>query len=234
MCNRYRLPTPEHLVRDFDLLPDARYAQQDVFPRGRGYFIRRAQNQAAITRELVAGQWALIPWFATSAQLRYSTNNARSEEITTKASFKLAWSRGQRCIIPAEIFWEPCWETGRNVWWTFRRTDERSFGLAGLWNGWMDRHSGEVIESYTLLTINADRHPLMRRMHKPDPKLPTDQQDKRMVVVLEPQLWDEWLFAPLAAAHRLMTTAPVGTFLPQPQDADNLSLLMSTTARPTP
>jgi putative SOS response-associated peptidase YedK len=26
------------------------------------------------------------------------------------------------------------------------------------------------LESYTMLTINADGHPLMRRMHKPDPQ----------------------------------------------------------------
>lgn len=30
-----------------------------------------------------------------------------------------------------------------------------------------------------MLTLNADNHPLMNRMHKPDPKLPPDQQDKR-------------------------------------------------------
>lgn len=36
-----------------------------------------------------------------------------------------------------------------------------------------------------MLTINADSHPLMRRMHKPDPKLPADQQDKRSVVPIE-------------------------------------------------
>jgi len=35
-------------------------------------------------------------------------------------------------------------------------------------------------ESYT--TINADAHPLMGRMHKPDPKLGRDQQDKRPVI----------------------------------------------------
>ena len=33
------------------------------------------------------------------------------------------------------------------------------------------RPTGEVHESYTMLTLNADAHPLMSRMHKPDPKL---------------------------------------------------------------
>lgn len=38
---------------------------------------------------------------------------------------------------------------------------------------------------YTMLTVNADSHPLMSRMHKPDPKLPTDQQGKRSVMPIE-------------------------------------------------
>ncbi len=61
------------------------------------------------------GRWGLIPWFAKTAKLTYSTNNARSEELASKASYKAPWARGQRCIIPAITFDEPCWETGRNV-----------------------------------------------------------------------------------------------------------------------
>ncbi|WP_304306264.1 hypothetical protein [Pseudacidovorax intermedius] len=37
-----------------------------------------------------------------------------------------------------------------------------------------------------MLTINADEHPLMTRMHKPDPKLGRDEKDKRSVIPLEP------------------------------------------------
>ena len=53
--------------------------------------------------------------------------------------------------------------------------------------------TGEVIESYTMLTVNADDHPLMCRMHKPDPKLPPDQQDKRSVVAIEVDDVERWL-----------------------------------------
>jgi hypothetical protein len=31
-----------------------------------------------------------------------------------------------------------------------------------------------------MLTIHADAHPLMRRMHKPDPRLPVNAQDRKM------------------------------------------------------
>lgn len=158
------------------------------------------------------GQWALIPPWAKKAKLPYNTNNARSEELTEKASFKDAWRRGQRCIIPAMDFDEPCWETGKNVWWRFRRADGQQWALAGLWNTWIDRATGEVHESYTMLTINADAHPLMRRMHKPDPKLPTDQQDKRSVIPIELADVDRWLSGTVKDAQTLLQLAPVRIF----------------------
>ena len=73
------------------------------------------------------------------------------------------------------------------------RADGQPWGIAGLWNTWVDKASGEVVESYTMLTLNADAHPLMCRMHKPDPKLGADQQDKRSLVLLEPSAFDQWL-----------------------------------------
>jgi len=144
-------------------------------------------------RECVIGQWGLIPSFAKEAKVAFSTFNARFEELTDKASYRVPWLRGQRCIIPAWSFDEPNWETGRNVWWRFTRKDEAPWSLAGLWNTWIDRATGEIHESYTMLTVNADSHPLMRRMHKPDPKYGPDEQDKRSVVAIESADIDRWL-----------------------------------------
>lgn len=44
-----------------------------------------------------------------------------------------------------------------------------------------------------MLTQNADTHPIMRRMHKPDPALNPEQQDKRSVVPLQTEDVDTWL-----------------------------------------
>ena len=44
-----------------------------------------------------------------------------------------------------------------------------------------------------MLTINADTHPLMNGMPKPDPRLPADQQDKRSVISIESADVDAWL-----------------------------------------
>ena len=80
-----------------------------------------------------------------------------------------------------------------------------------VWNTWADKTTGEIVESYTM-TLNADRHPLMNRMHKPDPKLEPDQQDKRSVVPIELDHVDTWLTGSLDAAVALVRLAPVEVF----------------------
>ena len=76
----------------------------------------RADREKPLSHELVNGQWGRVPWFAKTAKLTYSTNNARFEETTTKASFKTSWTYSKRCIIPAVSSDEPNWESRKNVW----------------------------------------------------------------------------------------------------------------------
>ncbi|MGJ7522711.1 SOS response-associated peptidase family protein [Variovorax sp. LT1P1] len=54
---------------------------------------------------------------------RHKTVNARTELANGRPTFSSAWRAGQRCIVPASSFDEPNWETGKNVWWQFRRPD---------------------------------------------------------------------------------------------------------------
>jgi putative SOS response-associated peptidase YedK len=210
MCTRYLSPAQAAIERHWRLRPGEAqpFPPLSLFPRAPGPFIRRAAHAVEPERELVVGQWSLIPFFAKEPRLPYSTVNARFEEIETKASYKGPWAKGQRCIIPATSFDEPNWETGRNVWWSFRRADGAPWGLAGLWNAWTDRATGEVHESYTMLTVNADDHPLMRRMHKPDPKYGPDEQDKRSVVSIELADVDRWLYGTRDDAASLVKPPP--------------------------
>lgn len=224
MCNRYEAPPRSAVEREWAV---RQVVEQDwdqvLFPRGKGAFIRRARDDAGYSRELVAGQWGLIPCFAKEAKLPYQTNNARSEELAAKASYKQPWARGQRCIIPADSFDEPYWgpydaQFKKCEWWRFRRADGRPWGLAGLWNTWTDKATGELHESYTMLTINADGHPLMGRMHKNelDPKtkepLPLEDQDKRSVISIELADVDTWLSGTQQEAQALVRLAPVEIF----------------------
>ncbi len=88
---------------------------------------------------------------------------------------------------------------------------------------WRDKESGELVESYTMLTLNADAHPLMNRMHKPDPKLGPTEQDKRSVVALERADWDTWLTAPIGEAQALVRLSLVQTFDAGPESRSGSS-----------
>ena len=107
--------------------------------------------------------------------------------MATKPSFWEAWKRAQHCFIPAQAIYEPDWRSGKAIPTRIERSDGRPMGIAGLWSAWKSPQ-GEWVHSYTMLTTNADTHPLMNQFHKP-----TDE--KRMVVVLPESVYDEWLVA---------------------------------------
>jgi len=216
MCNRYR-PTSVVRIRDvfgFTYIEsgpplEERYKASGIGPLQPGPFLHR--------NGLAVGQWGLTP--DGSATLKpinkktgrpMSTNNARWGKGEPEAwTFKGAWRRGQRCIVPVEDFDEPYWGTGQNIWWRFRRADGHPLGIAGLWNEWTDPATGEVIPSYTMMTINCNAHPVLRLMHKPDvdgegKPLPDEQQDKRTVVALEREHWEQWLHGSPADAAALI------------------------------
>lgn len=180
---------------------------REVWPRQPGVFIRLSAAPAEAPtpadesadaeqpprelppRELVAGQFGLVPrWVksASDAKLR-STKlvNARSETVTTSNNFRDAWLAGQRCIVPMMAFMEDDWRSGKAVPTRIARVDGKPMGVAGLWESWTGA-DGEVITSYTLLTVNANSHALMHRYQQPG-------NEKRMVVILNEGAYDAWL-----------------------------------------
>ncbi len=77
-----------------------------------------------------------------------------------------------------------------------------------------------------MLTVNADHHPLMRRMHKSDPCLPADQQDKRSVISIESGDIEQWLHGSLDEAKDLLRLAPVERFYTNPGSVTSQSSLL--------
>jgi len=205
MCNRYR-PASVTMIRDafgFTSIKEREpYATTGIGPLQRGPFVH--------AEGLGVGQWGLIPWFSRNrrptgkAGRPISTNNCRIETVATAPAFKGPWARGQRCLIPATDYDEPYWGTGRNIWWRFARRDGAVWALAGLWSEWADPASGEIVTSYTMLTQNCDTHPLLSLMHKNDPALPPDRQDKRAVIPIERADWERWLNGTLEDAIGLV------------------------------
>jgi putative SOS response-associated peptidase YedK len=140
------------------------------------------------------------------------TNNARVETVATRPTYRAAWAAGQRCLIPAAWYQEPNWETGKNVWWRLTRFDGLPWSIAGLWSEWTDPVTGEIVPNFTMITVNCDGHPLLGRLHKPDPDLPLDAQDKRSLVPLEPEQWGAWLLGSEGEARALLKEPPAERF----------------------
>lgn len=194
MCTRYITPEVAAVERHWEISRQRpnRWWNADIHPLRDGPFVLAGGV-------LHVGQWGLIPpGSATRVPAlpngkRLSTVNARRERVASAPTYREAWRLGQRCLIPAQSFDEPNWASGKNVWWRFAKADGAPLALAGLWSQWADPESGELVHSYTMLTQNCDAHPVLGLMHKPDPKLPADQQDKRTVVPLERADWNIWL-----------------------------------------
>lgn len=96
MCNRYIAAPRDAIEQQWQISAAPGHITEwphAVHPRSPGPFLRAGDGDGA---ELVIGQWALVPHFAKAAKLPYSTNNARAEEVSNKASFREPWKRGQR------------------------------------------------------------------------------------------------------------------------------------------
>lgn len=193
MCSHYQsLKERDKYFRYFGVEPPVDPGKHDLWPGYLGAFIRRHPNadvgdEAVPPREALAGLFGLVPHWSRDTKIARHTFNARSETAAEKPSFRQAWKRAQHCIVPADSIFEPDWRSGKSVATRIVRADGEPLGIAGLWSSWKSP-KGELIHSYTMLTVNADDHPLMRMFHKP-----TDE--KRMVVILPTDRYQDWLQA---------------------------------------
>jgi putative SOS response-associated peptidase YedK len=185
MCANYQPVTRmDRMLTFFGVERGPEELPQEVFPTGLAPFIRRAEEGSGHKR-VETGAFGLLPFFAKEIAYGRRTYNARSETVASLASFRDAWRRGQRCIVPAEAIYEPNWETGRAVRWRISQEGEVPMAIAGLYTRWRQADGNELF-SFAMLTVNADGHPVMQRFHRPG-------EEKRMVVILDPAEQDRWL-----------------------------------------
>ena len=185
MCSNYR-PVGSSGLSFFDVPPiNGEIPAGDVYPGSAAPLIYRPGKNAP--RAAVLGTFGLLPVWAKEPSFAKRTYNARSETVAEKPSFRNAWRKRQLCIVPVTAFYEPCYETGKAVWWTIQRADGKPMALAGLWER---KTWGEGMPrwSFTMLTVNADDHPVMRRFHKPC-------DEKRTPVILDGEQIEAWLSA---------------------------------------
>jgi putative SOS response-associated peptidase YedK len=101
-------------------------------------------------------KWGLVPSWSKDAQTFKGLINARAETLTEKPSFREAF-KSRRCIIPASGFYE--WQKqakGAKQPFYFYLKDKEVFGFAGLWESWVDKTTGEGLETCTIITTEAN------------------------------------------------------------------------------
>jgi len=129
--------------------------------------------------------WGLIPGWTKSMdeaeKIRKMTLNAKSETIYEKPSFRNA-IKSKRCLIPATGFFE--WQTVNNKKYPYYISlkDEDVFMFAGIWDSWTDKQSGEIINTFSIITTTANL--LLQKIHN---------VKQRMPVILEPEKEYLWL-----------------------------------------
>ena len=108
-----------------------------------------------------------------------------------------------------ESFYEPNWETGKAIRWRIKRADQEPVAVASIWERFTDIETGEIIFSFSMLTINADGHEVMKHFHKP-------ADEKRSIVVLKNTDYLSWLNADHDKARELLSLAPVSFLESEP------------------
>lgn len=206
MCTNFRPPS-SRIVRDMQGLGGvpvpADAWPEETYPGYDAPIVIRSADGAGLVCSLA--RFGLVPRWSRDAQhaaeLSRRTTNARSETVAEKPSFRTPWRERQYALVPMLQYYEPCWETGRALRWRIAPASGEPFAVAGLHERWTDRHSGETVQSFTLLTVNADGHPLMGRMHRPG-------DEKRMLVIVPPALYLHWLQATPEQATQLLGHPP--------------------------
>jgi putative SOS response-associated peptidase YedK len=127
--------------------------------------------------------WGLIPNWAKDKEIRKNTLNARIETINEKVSFKNYVQN--RCLILADGFYEWQWldDLGKKKQkYLIHLPNNQAFAFAGIYSKWIDKQTGELLNTYSIVTTEAKG--LMLNIHN---------SKKRMPVILNPENEQDWL-----------------------------------------
>ena len=116
----------------------------------------------------------------------HNTLNAIGEEVLNKPTYQQA-ALQRRCLVLSSGFYE--WRHftptgGKDTAYPYYISckEREYFFMAGIWNPWVDQESGEVVESFAILTTAANH--MMAGIHN---------KKKRMPVILPENEAAEWI-----------------------------------------
>ena len=175
-------------------LPTSDYPAE-AYPGYAAPIVVKSHNSGRVACGLA--RFGLIPSWAKDEKISRHTYNARSETVREKQSYRNAWKHRKYAITLLDNFYEPNYESGKAERWKIELAVKEPFGIASLWETWINPSSGEVITSFTMLTVNADEHPVMKKFHRLG-------DEKRTPLVLSTSQFNQWLSANETQAIALM------------------------------
>lgn len=130
-------------------------------------------------------QWGLIPFWVKNGEqadeIRNKTMNARAETLFEKPSFREP-IRKRRCLVIMDGFFEWREVGGGNYPHYIKMKDDSAFAIAGIWDAWNDKSTGQVRNTYSIITTEAN--PLLEKIHN---------KKKRMPAILRKEDESRWL-----------------------------------------
>jgi putative SOS response-associated peptidase YedK len=201
MCSSFQAITRKHaewVKQHFQLELPFEEWQEEVYPRYTAPFLWLENGIARCD----LAEFGLVPaWAADKPKFGLKTYNARTETVAEKPSYRNAWKRKQFGLALMQGFYEPNYETGKAIRWRIKRSDGDPLAVASIWERFVDHSTGEIRFSFSMLTVNAEGHPVMEHFHGPE-------DEKRSIVVLQNDEYRPWLEASTENARGFLQLAP--------------------------
>ncbi|MGI8494230.1 MAG: SOS response-associated peptidase [Pyrinomonadaceae bacterium] len=189
MCGRYtNAAKKEQIKKEFQITVKSSVSDKPRYNIAPSQMIDVVLNEESKT-VLTGLKWGLVPHWSKDAEIGSRMINARAETLAEKPSFRDAF-KSRRCIIPATGFYE--WQkkgSGGKQPFYFYLPEKEVFGFAGLYENWLDKETGESLESCTIITTEANE--ILKPVHD------------RMPVILKAKDYEEWLDEKLKDTERL-------------------------------
>lgn len=140
--------------------------------------------------------WRFLSDSVIKSKKYLNTLNAKSESIYNSWTYKEA-AEQRHCLVLVDGFYEPhgfgkqkkSFRYGKEIidfskkaYYYIESKLDSPLALAGLWNMWLDKETGELYDTFTIITAPAS--PLMSKIHN---------VAQRMPVVVPKELHSEWL-----------------------------------------
>ena len=140
-------------------------------------------------REVQSFKWGLIPiWVKDKKQadeIKRMTLNARADTIFQKPSFREPIMK-KRCIVPSTGYFEWRHEGNKKIPYYIYVKDEPIFSMAGVYDLWLDKSTGEVISTFSIITTEANT--LTDYIHNTKHRMPAILSTEDEERWLEPKL----------------------------------------------